>query len=97
PANVTAKAAAGGGIRVTWTLSGGATKYNVYRQTAGGEWENVGFSRTGSFTDSTAAAGVAYSYRIQAQVGQLFSEYSAAVTAKWTATAALRPDRVTAQ
>jgi hypothetical protein len=49
----------------------------VFRRTAGGAWENVGYSRTGRFTDLTAAAGTAYTYRVQAQVSKLFSAYSA--------------------
>jgi fibronectin type 3 domain-containing protein len=84
---VTAKAAAGGGIRLTWTLSGGATKYNVYRQTAGGEWEYVGYSRTNSFTDLTAASGMTYTYRVQAQMSKLYSAYSATASARRIAAA----------
>ncbi|MBQ5973465.1 MAG: leucine-rich repeat protein, partial [Oscillospiraceae bacterium] len=56
PTDVTAKGLTSGGIKVSWTLSDGATKYNVYRKVAGGSWENIGYSRGGSLTDTTAVA-----------------------------------------
>ncbi|MBQ5973001.1 MAG: leucine-rich repeat protein, partial [Oscillospiraceae bacterium] len=83
PTGLKAKALTAGGIQLSWKLSDGATKYNVFRRTAGGEWENVGYSRTGSYTDAAAAAGTAYSYRVQAQVSKAFSSYTEAVPARW--------------
>ncbi|MBQ5973904.1 MAG: fibronectin type III domain-containing protein, partial [Oscillospiraceae bacterium] len=83
PSNVTAKPVAAGGIKVSWTLSEGATKYNVYRKVSGGSWENIGYSRTNSYTDTTAEAGTLYYYRVRAQVSKTTSAYSANASARW--------------
>ncbi|MBQ5972736.1 MAG: leucine-rich repeat protein, partial [Oscillospiraceae bacterium] len=82
---VTAKALAAGGIKLSWKTVPYATKYNVERKVSGGSWEAIGFSRELSFTDETAAAGTAYSYRVRAQMSKTYSPYSAAVAARWLA------------
>ncbi|MBQ5972588.1 MAG: leucine-rich repeat protein, partial [Oscillospiraceae bacterium] len=83
PTDVTAKGLTAGGIKVSWTLSDGATRYNVYRKTAGGNWARIAYSYDDSFTDTIAEAGTLYYYRIQAQVSKTTSAYSANASARW--------------
>ncbi len=85
PADVTAKGLTTGGIKVSWGLSEGATKYNVYRKVSGGSWANIGYSRGASYTDTTAEAGTVYYYRVRAQVSKNYSPYSANASARWLA------------
>jgi fibronectin type 3 domain-containing protein len=85
PSNVTAKGLTAGGIKVSWGLSEGATKYNVYRKISGGSWANIGYSRGASYTDTTAEAGTVYYYRVRAQVSKNYSPYSANASARWLA------------
>ncbi|MBQ5973877.1 MAG: hypothetical protein IJL69_06705, partial [Oscillospiraceae bacterium] len=67
-------------IRLAWNMVPGATRYNISRRTAGGEWEVIGYSRTTSFViDKDAESSVIYYYRVDAQVSSYHSAYSSTV------------------
>ena len=48
-----------------WTASETAAKYKLFRKTGSGSWETLAFTTGTSYTDTTAAAGVTYTYAVQ--------------------------------
>ncbi len=69
------------GIKVTWTESPGATKYNLYRAGADGKLKKIGYSRTLAYVDRTVESGQVYEYRVAAQVSVYWSARSEPVRA----------------
>ena len=69
PATVTLGTAKAGanGIKVTWTQTEGAVKYNVYRRTADTKWTSTPLATVSgtSFTDKTVKAGETYIYTVR--------------------------------
>ena len=69
PDNVTLSSAkaVSGGIKVTWTQTEGAVKYNVYRRTADTKWTSAPLATVSgtSFTDKTVKAGETYIYTVR--------------------------------
>ena len=57
-------------LELGWSTNGAATGYEIQRKTASGSWEHVATvgARNKSFTDTSLAAGTAYTYRIRAYV-----------------------------
>ena len=63
-----------------WTAVSGASKYAVYRKTAGGSWTLLTTSFTGtSYPDKSSdlKAGTTYYYTVKAYVGSAWSGYDA--------------------
>lgn len=48
-----------------WTASETAAKYKLFRKTGNGSWETLAFTTDTSYFDTTAAAGVTYTYAVQ--------------------------------
>jgi Metallo-peptidase family M12 len=69
PTNVVATAIGATSVSITWTAVTGATSYTVYRTTNNSTYTVVGSPAANSFTDSTAAAGTAYFYKVTASAG----------------------------
>ncbi len=84
--------ASAGQITVKWNAVSGATKYAVYRKAAGGNWERLANTVTGtSYTDKSSDLkdGTVYSYSVRAYVSGAWGGYDAAgVSAKAIAAAA---------
>lgn len=78
PASVVATAATATSVAVTWVAAPRATSYEVFRRGSNGIWASVGSTAGVSFTDSTAASGTAYFYRVQASNSAGTSPESAA-------------------
>ena len=75
PVLVSATASAGQ-IKVTWNKVSGASKYAVYRKTAGGSWTLLTTSVTGtSYVDKSSelVAGTVYFYTVKALVNGTWS------------------------
>ena len=71
---------------LSWTAVAGA-KYRVYRSASGGAFAAVCTSTTGTnWTDTDITPGVRYIYRVRANVGGVWGEYSNEVTAETAAT-----------
>ena len=67
------------GIKVKWSQVDFATGYNIYRKKSGGSWvkiDTVSGGDTLSYTDTTAKAGVKYSYSVSGFNSKLTSTYS---------------------
>lgn len=68
------------GINVKWAAVDGATGYRVYRKTANSTWVLVGTVKGArvSYIDTSAVAGVKYTYTVRATNGSYISNYDAA-------------------
>ena len=80
PVLVSATASAGQ-ITVQWNAMTGASKFAVYRKTAGGHWTLLSTSVTGvSYIDNSAelVAGTTYYYTVKSLVSGTWSGYDAA-------------------
>ncbi len=53
------------GVKVTWGKVAGAASYQVYRKASGGKWTALGTTSASSYTDTTAAAGTRYAYKVR--------------------------------
>ena len=87
PANLAATSSSAKTIKLTWTASTGATQYNIYRYNGTKKaYVYKGTSYTASFTDTSAASGTTYYYRVVAVTKAsgltLVSNFSAAANAK---------------
>jgi Abnormal spindle-like microcephaly-assoc'd, ASPM-SPD-2-Hydin len=59
----------GGGehnVALSWSPSTGATGYDVYRNTSGGSYTQIGSATGTSYTDTTVSAGQTYNYEVTA-------------------------------
>ncbi len=92
PQNV--KAVAGDGkVTISWSAVNGATKYRVQRLN-GTSWSTVNYPTATSYVDTNVTAGTTYKYRVLAYVNNVWSDYSASVSA--TPTASTTPQNVKA-
>ena len=70
-------------IDLTWSAAFRADGYNVQRRLqSGSEYADLGASTTNTYSDSTAAVGQGYAYRVQAVNANGSSAFSQDVTAK---------------
>ncbi len=69
-----------GGIKISWTKSGGTSGYNVYRKPAsGGSWTTIAVIRdqnTLTYTDKNVKKGTSYIYTVKAFSGSYASIYN---------------------
>ena len=78
---LTSATAASGQITVKWGAVSGATKYAVYRKTAGGSWKCINSAVTATtYTDKSTdlVAGTTYYYTVKAYVNSAWSGYDKA-------------------
>ena len=73
-----------GKIKLSWTAVSGATQYRIYRRDnesgSWSDWSMVKRLTSGtSWTDTTTKAGKSYKYRVRANVGGDWTDYSNAV------------------
>lgn len=64
------------GVNLKWAKVAGATKYRIYRKTAGSEWTRIDTVTGTSFTDKTAKSGKKYYYRVRAGKGDIMGGYN---------------------
>lgn len=82
PTNVVATVLSSSRIKLDWTASAGAARYNVYQSTAGGAYAFVGSTTTTTFTAANLTTMTAYSYQLQAvDAGNSLSAFSTPVSA----------------
>jgi hypothetical protein len=66
PLNLVASASTTTQVGLTWLGSGAATQYEVLRASTPGAFTTIGTSGVASYSDTTAAAGVSYVYKVRA-------------------------------
>ena len=54
------------GVTVKWSKNSAIDSYRIYRKTKNTGWKRIGTSDSGSFTDTTAASGINYTYTLRA-------------------------------
>jgi hypothetical protein len=85
PTGLTANAAKGKGIQLSWTGSAGATSYRVYRSTTGvsGTYALIASSTSTSYKDTSTSRGGRYYYQVTAvnSVGEGTPSNTASATA----------------
>ena len=65
-----------GGVTVKWSKNSAIDSYRIYRKTKNTGWKRIGTSDSGSFTDTTAASGINYTYTLRAlDAGNNFVSY----------------------
>lgn len=75
------------GVKIEWTVSDGATAYNVYRRAGGSsKWEGPYVVKTNSYEDTTAKSGVYYKYAVRALNDAGLSPYNGGKVIKRVAT-----------
>lgn len=78
PGGLTAVAASGTNVDLTWIAVTGATSYQIDRRDAGGSFVQIGTSPGNAYSDDTVAAGHAFQYRVRAVTDGGISSNSAA-------------------
>ncbi len=88
---MTLTSAANGQPVVSWTKVDGAAQYEVYRSTNGKNFSIVRRTALQSWTDTTAAAGTTYYYKVRAMSGSMYSDFCAVQTIKYAVTSLTAP------
>ena len=85
PMNLTAKAESDSLVVLNWTYTSNADNIEIERSVNGGEFEVIGSvnGNQTTFEDATINNFSQYVYRVRAQVGQDYSEYSNEATVEW--------------
>ncbi len=74
-----------GKIKLTWNKISGAKKYLVYRRTGSkGDYTELGYTTSASYTDKTAKAGKLYYYRVKAIAGSSSANSAKSASVKRT-------------
>ena len=71
------------GVKISWSVVSKANRYKIYRKVNGGSYKSIGTVTNGattSYTDTTAASGTTYVYRIKAYNDDSKSAYSSGVS-----------------
>ena len=63
------------GFKVSWSKVTGATKYEVYRKTGNGSYTKIATTTKTAYTDTKAAKGKYYTYRVRAVYSSYKSEF----------------------
>ena len=77
PANFFATARSSTSIHLQWTPVSGATQYDIFRSSVGGEFVLLDSTPNVTFTDATASPDSAYLYKVRAVVDNVPSSFSA--------------------
>jgi hypothetical protein len=91
PTSVRATADSATHVAVSWNASAGATQYEIARASADSPLAVIGTSASASFSDTSAAAGSIYIYRVRAIGPDATSPYS---SGDFAATAAFTDDPI---
>ena len=85
PMNLTAKADSDSLVILNWTYTSSADNVEIERSVNGGEFEVIGTvnGNQSSYEDDTINNFSQYVYRVRAQVGQDYSEYSNEAVVEW--------------
>ena len=85
--------AASGQPVISWSKVGGATQYEVYRSATGKANSFSIIRRTAAlaYTDTSAAAGTTYYYKVRAMSGSMYSDFCPVQTIKYAITSLTAP------
>ena len=88
---MTLTSAASGQPVVSWTKVNGAAQYEIYRSTDGVKFSIIRRTAALAYTDTSAAAGTTYYYKVRAMSGSMYSDFCAVQTIKYAITSLTAP------
>ena len=89
--SMTLTSAASGQPVVSWTKVNGAAQYEIYRSVDGKKFSIIRRTATLAYTDTTAAAGTTYYYKVRAMSGSMYSDFCPVQTIKYAITSLTAP------
>ena len=88
---MTLTSAASGQPVISWTRVNGAAQYEIYRSVDGKKFSIIRRTAALAYTDTTAAAGTTYYYKVRAMSGSMYSDFCPAQTIKYAITSLTVP------
>ena len=88
---MTLTSAASGQPVVSWTKVNGAAQYEIYRSVDGVKFSIIRRTAALAYTDTSAAAGTTYYYKVRAISGSMYSDFCAVQTIKYAITSLTAP------
>ena len=88
---MTLTSAASGQPVVSWTKVNGAAQYEIYRSVDGVKFSIIRRTAALAYTDTSAAAGTTYYYKVRAMSGSMYSDFCAVQTIKYAITSLTAP------
>ena len=82
---MTLTTASDGHPTISWAKVSGATQYEVFRSTDNKTFSIIRRTAALTYTDTTAAAGTTYYYKVRSMNGDTYSAFCAAKSIKCTA------------
>ncbi len=76
---------------ISWSKVNGAAQYEIYRSTDGVKFSIIRRTAALAYTDTSAAAGTTYYYKVRAMSGSMYSDFCAAQTIKYAITSLTAP------
>ena len=89
--SMTLTSAASGQPVISWTRVNGAAQYEIYRSVDGKKFSIIRRTAALAYTDTTAAAGTTYYYKVRAMSGSMYSDFCPAQTIKYAITSLTVP------
>ena len=88
---MTLTSAASGQPVISWSKVNGAAQYEIYRSTDGVKFSIIRRTAALAYTDTSAAAGTTYYYKVRAMSGSMYSDFCAVQTIKYAITSLTAP------
>ena len=89
--SMTLTSAASGQPVVSWTKVNGAAQYEIYRSVDGKKFSIIRRTAALAYTDTTAAAGTTYYYKVRAMSGSMYSDFCPAQSIQYAITSLNAP------
>ena len=89
--SMTLTSAASGQPVISWTKVNGAAQYEIYRSVDGKKFSIIRRTAALAYTDTTAAAGTTYYYKVRAMSGSMYSDFCPVQTIKYAITSLTAP------
>ena len=88
---MTLTSAASGQPVISWSKVNGAAQYEIYRSVDGVKFSIIRRTAALAYTDTSAAAGTTYYYKVRAMSGSMYSDFCAVQTIKYAITSLTAP------
>ena len=88
---MTLTSAASGQPVISWSKVNGAAQYEIYRSVDGVKFSIIRRTAALAYTDTSAAAGATYYYKVRAMSGSMYSDFCAVQTIKYAITSLTAP------
>ena len=89
--SMTLTSAASGQPVISWTKVNGAAQYEIYRSVDGKKFSIIRRTAALAYTDTSAAAGTTYYYKVRAMSGSMYSDFCPAQSIQYAITSLNAP------